>query len=244
MPIINMAVGETEAEATAEMTANKGANLRSIETPYSKYIGTDEKGASIYENAIRTLYLYDTYIGFCLEDREENGRDDSDWYMLVWNGKKEVIERHEFASTRGWTYPCYGSRPDATPEAAKAATEYLRKRYLESLKLQNTENARKPEFGRLVRVVKGRKVPVGTKGEVCWVGKSDYGKSRFGTWGKLRERVGIRLQDGSKVFTDAANVEVLLPETYEAPVEELVRRAASYTPGTFVTSVRTGFAFL
>lgn len=244
MPIINMASTKTEVEASAEMIVAKGANLRSIETPCSKFVGTDEKGVGIYEPTIRTIYLYDTHIGYCLEDREENGRDDSDFYMLVWNPEKEIIERHMFATTRGWSYPCYGSSADATPEVRSAAAAYLRKRHFESLKQQNITEARKPKFGRLVRVLKGRKVPVGTQGEVFWEGKSAAGVSKYGTWGKQRERIGIRLQDGSRIFIDADNVEVLMPETYEVAVEELEHQAASYQPSTFVTNVRAGYAFM
>lgn len=66
-------------------------------------------------NPISHLYgLRNTYIGCCIQDRERNMRDDSDFYMLVWDGDKpkEIC----YASTRGWSYPCYGSAVDATPE--------------------------------------------------------------------------------------------------------------------------------
>ena len=61
-------------------------------------------------------YLYSTHHGLCLFDREVNGYHDSDFYMIVWNPEKGEPERIEFASTRGWSYPCYASRPDATDE--------------------------------------------------------------------------------------------------------------------------------
>lgn len=52
--------------------------------------------------------------------------------------------------------------------------------------------------GDKVRVVKGRKVPVGTTGKVFWVGDSQYG-----------ERVGIKDGDGETHWTALANVVVL-----------------------------------
>ena len=244
MPIINMASAKTEAEATVEMNSRNGANLRFITTPCSKFMGNDETGKSIYETVDTVIYLYDTHIGLCLEDREENGHDDSDFYMLVWNPETQSIDRNVFATTRGWSYPCYGSRPDATPEVRAAAQAYLRKRYLDSIKLQNSKDARTPAFGKTVKVVKGRKVAIGTTGEICWTGTSDFGVSRYGTWGKAKMRVGIRLLDGSKVFTDASNVEVLNPEKYEKPVADLEYTAAQYTPSTFVTSVSAGYVFM
>ena len=64
----------------------------------------------------RHIILWETHKGLCLSDREYNGRDDSDFYMLVWNPEKKETQSIEFASTRGWSYPSYGSYVDATPE--------------------------------------------------------------------------------------------------------------------------------
>jgi hypothetical protein len=73
------------------------------------------------------IWMWDTHTGLCLEDHEINGHDDSDWYMVVWNPEKQEPERIEFATTRGWTYPAYGSKPDATPEVLAAYKAWLRK---------------------------------------------------------------------------------------------------------------------
>jgi hypothetical protein len=56
-----------------------------------------------------------------------------------------------------------------------------------------------PAKGRTVKVVKGRKVPVGTVGECFWVGSNDYGA-----------RVGIKDATGTKHFTAASNVEAVI----------------------------------
>lgn len=65
------------------------------------------------ENCVVT---YQTHHGLCIEDRERNGYHDSDFYMVVWNPDEGKPESIEYASTRGWCYPCYSSHADATPE--------------------------------------------------------------------------------------------------------------------------------
>lgn len=66
------------------------------------------------------IILYSTHHGLCLFEREENGYHDSDFYMTVWNPERGMPEEIFFATTRGWTYPCYGSRADATAEIIAA----------------------------------------------------------------------------------------------------------------------------
>jgi len=51
--------------------------------------------------------------------------------------------------------------------------------------------------GATVVVVKGRKIPVGTVGTVCWIGEDSYGKGR----------VGLRVEDQT-IFTATTNVAV------------------------------------
>lgn len=68
---------------------------------------------------------YESHHGLCIEDFERNGYDDSDWYMVVWNPEKRETETILFASTRGWSYPCYGSKPDASPETLEAYAQYV-----------------------------------------------------------------------------------------------------------------------
>lgn len=66
---------------------------------------------------IHALVLYSTHHGRCLFERERNMHDDSDFYMTVWEGGENGFAREiQFATTRGWSYPCYGSSVDATPE--------------------------------------------------------------------------------------------------------------------------------
>lgn len=60
-----------------------------------------------------------------------------------------------------------------------------------------------------VRVVKGRKVPLGTEGVVFWMGSHDY--SRYGDpWGIYTSyRAGIRADDGTVYWTAVDNIEVV-----------------------------------
>jgi hypothetical protein len=60
--------------------------------------------------------------------------------------------------------------------------------------------AKTPALGKTLKVVRGRKVPIGTVGECCWIGPA----FRKGL------RVGIRTLSGDKVYTNADNVEVVL----------------------------------
>lgn len=188
MAIINMASSEAEA-------LERGVNVRSIDA--------NGDGKVI-------MWLYDTHVGLCLEDRERNGYDDSDWDMLVWNEEKGATEWvMDFASTRGWSYPCMGSRPDATPEVRAKYEAYAEKQATAARKLAEERRAAMPAKGKTLRVVKGRKVPVGTEGPCMW---SD---TRFKTDKVLgvlflgyEGRVGIRTAAGV-VFTDASNCEVL-----------------------------------
>ena len=70
-----------------------------------------------------TLYL--THEGLCLIDNERNMYDDSDFYMTVWNPVTKRPSNIMFATTRGWSYPCYNSWVDATPEVRAEYKAYL-----------------------------------------------------------------------------------------------------------------------
>lgn len=71
------------------------------------------------------------------------------------------------------------------------------------------------KYGRNVKVVRGRKVPVGTTGRVFWTGDSKYGT-----------RVGIELASGERVFTATHNVEVEVDPAEVAKVEAMFAKSA------------------
>lgn len=68
------------------------------------------------------------------------------------------------------------------------------------------ESANEVGKGKLVRVYKGRKVPVGTTGRIIWVGEQTFGKGYFA---KTTLRVGVKDDAGEVHWTAADNVEVL-----------------------------------
>lgn len=87
-----------------------------------------------------SYHLYSTHQGLCLFEREANSYHDSDFYMTVWNSDEQKPEEILFASTRGWTYPCYASAVDATEEVRAAynawriSQEEIRRRQARSTK--------------------------------------------------------------------------------------------------------------
>jgi len=67
-------------------------------------------------------------------------------------------------------------------------------------------------YGKTVRVFKGRKVPIGTVGEVFWVKRYNYGKYPD-PWGFYSTtKVGIKDSAGEVYFTAIGNVEVIEEE--------------------------------
>ncbi len=168
------------------------------------------------------------YEGAVLREYERNGYDDSDFYADVWTG--ETIRSIEYASTRGWTYG-NSARVDATPEVLAAAAAFAARLNFDSLKLADEKQATNPAVkGRRVKVVKGRPansktkalIDYGTEGEVFWVGA----QVNYNRYIRIPEyRVGVRTDDGQTFFTPAKNVEVLNPEQYRTPDEDLKVRA-------------------
>lgn len=148
-----------------------------------------------------------TWEGAVLALREMNGPDDSDFYAVVWDAAAGAPRDVYYATTRGWTY--YNSAAvDATPDvrAAYDAWHAVRRIEYEAAAAEAEAaaaeaEARVPRPGRHVRVVKGRKVPVGTEGTVFWAGNAGYG-----------QRVGFTTAQGVKHFTAASNVEVVAAE--------------------------------
>ena len=160
------------------------------------------------------LYLETTYIGLVLAVGERNGYDDSDFYATVWNPTTKSPFNVEYGTTRAWTYPNH-AEVDATPEVIAAYNEYRRvqadKAQVEFLK----EEAKKPGKGKKVRVVRGRKVAIGTEGVIFWMGGvRGYSASK---WTSKSEKIGIALDDTrdaqghyvNVAWTYASNVEVV-----------------------------------
>lgn len=87
---------------------------------------------------------------------------------------------------------------DATPETVAQVAALREAADLAAKKAAEDQEAATIKVGRVLRVVRGRKVPVGTEGECSWYGQTKYGA-----------RVGIRDLQGQVTFTAASNVEVV-----------------------------------
>lgn len=181
------------------------------------------------------LYIETTHKGCVLDMYERNGYDDSDFYAIVWDEANQKIEHVQYATTRGWTY-CNGASIDATPEVIAKAEAYQRQLCLNKWHDDNKKQADMPYKGRMVRVTKGRKIPVGTIGEVFWFGEDQYKAARrsrynrynpyaglVGKFIKDRYRVGIKWTENGvvkKEFASAENVEVINPDQHLQPESE------------------------
>lgn len=64
-------------------------------------------------------------------------------------------------------------------------------------------------YGKRVKVVKGKKLPLGTEGKIFWLKRYGYGK--YGDpWGTYSyTKVGIEKDDGERVFTYLDNIEIV-----------------------------------
>lgn len=91
----------------------------------------------------------------------------------------------------------YEARLAVKAEEARGIREAAALRDAEFARLRVLEDAKRPRRGMRVRVVAGRKIPVGVEGDCFWVGST-----RFGV------RVGFKFQ-GETFWTDANNVEAV-----------------------------------
>lgn len=160
------------------------------------------------------------YVGCCLfTTADYNVRKMSDiwaddFYMVVWtgNGTKRVFTHSNFEIQ----HPAADAQVDATPEVKAAYAEWKAeqdrlaaeraRRNAEAEAKQRAEQwekdcerlAKSPVRDSTVRVIKGRKVPVGTEGEVVWKGDDRW---NGGT------RIGIRDASGKVQYTNSNNAE-------------------------------------
>lgn len=200
MPIINLASTEQEA-------SERGTSVQRIDC--------NNDGKVI-------MWTYETHHGLCISDREHNGYDDSDWYMLVWNEEKQEPQEICFASTRGWTYPCYGSRPDASPETMAKYTAWCEVRDRAAAIQKDIAQSKRVDAGKAVRVIAGRKVKKGSILIVHHTEQSAYGKSKYGTWGEYGQIAychpttpeGRKDMSQALIIVDCKNLEVVEPEQY------------------------------
>lgn len=189
------------------------------------------------------LETKETYVGKVLETYEENGRDDSDFYAVVWDDETNCLRHKLYATTRFYSNG-YGAKIDATPEIVAKATAERKERFLQSEVEKDEEKAKTVAKGKKVEVVSGRKNR-GAIGEVFWVGNPD----KFSYYSKEHRSVGIKLNDErddngkfkNVVFAYDYNCGVINYESYLTDAKHLeeiaTNKANSYSysypvPGT------------
>ena len=163
---------------------------------------------------------HEAYIGCVLEEGEHNYHDDSDGYALVWDEEKGVIEVGTW-TTRGCS-DVYAT-VDATDEVRATVKAWKFERKVQSLMACSIEEAPMPGMHKQVVIVRGRKVPQGTKGEVVWAKIVNYDPWKRSFADELR--VGIEDEKGIRHYTAARNCTVLNPESYHLNRQQAEERA-------------------
>lgn len=157
--------------------------------------------------------------GAVITTRERNFHDDSDFYALVWDGEK--LTNVEYDTTR---YAGGGSATvDATPEVIATANAWAYKTLRRVAWKGYVERLRKPRKGDVVEVVRGRKLPVGTRGKLFWLGEAKtYGG--YSAWSKKSStRVGVALDETKDAAGRYANVGWTYLENLEADASKKLR---------------------
>ncbi len=142
------------------------------------------------------------FAGCVLSIREYNGYHDSDFYATVWDEEQGCVREIEDGTTRAYA-PSKYHRADASDDVrAKARAWYASNPDIRKGAKVRLERAFAAiRVGDEVEIVAGRKIAKGTKGEVVWVGRDSFNPKAY--------RIGLRLPDGSRVFTAMGNAEKL-----------------------------------
>ena len=141
---------------------------------------------------------YDRNFNGCvLSVREYNGYHDSDFYATVWDEEQGRVREIEDGTTR-FPAPSKYHRPDASFEVKEKARAWWAREVGHKMAYGVLMGQRAfIDLGCEVEVFKGRKVSKGTKGEVVWKGEDGFKPKAY--------RIGIRLTDGSRVYTAMEN---------------------------------------
>jgi hypothetical protein len=163
-----------------------------------------------------------TYEGAVLATYERNMHDDSDFFAVVWDDEAGCLKDVCVGSTRH-AGPWAKVEVDATDEVKAKAAKVVAEKRGKARHAYLTNEAQVAVKGDTVKVVKGRKVPVGTEAKVFWRGEDRYKSGRWATF----YRVGLELPDGERVFVAEENVEKVGWEDTVPSVEELTAVACN-----------------
>lgn len=180
-----------------------------------------------------------THIGRVVETFEKNYSDDSDFYAIVLNDSLDGWDIIEYDTTR-----C-GGLGSADVDCSKADFDTFwanrgRAKYLAWCADQDHRANLKITKGAYVRVVKGKKAPVGVEGRVFYTKECVFG---IGWNSKRCQKIGLEDMDGNTYWTYDHNVERTDLEFIEGQqAREASERADEFDTTAkvraFVTSVR------
>ena len=142
------------------------------------------------------------FVGAVVEtDVYSRGLHTDNWVARVWteSGLKTILLRTQPDEYDGTTYAV--ATADATPEVMAAVVSWTQAECAALSEKANREAAEREERrvskGKNIKVVKGRKVRIGTSGTCIWVGQGTYGM-----------RVGLKDDAGTVHWTALDNVVV------------------------------------
>ncbi|MGE4526573.1 MAG: hypothetical protein AB7D24_11890 [Sphaerochaeta sp.] len=168
-----------------------------------------------YKNGSENGFMETTHDGLVISTGEHNWYDDSDFFAIVWNPEKQVEEEITYATTR---FPTYGNYAEVDFDKEKYGADYERFNRICSFVsyMESTYSlfGNKSDKGKLVEVVKGRKVPIGTIGTIFSVKRNDYSE--------YNACVMIKTEDGKYLNTYLFNLKPVHP-TYEQKSEAWLR---------------------
>lgn len=150
---------------------------------------------------------------------QHNWHDDSDFHALVWDGKQ--LTDVMYSTTRCWTY-AHTATVDATAKVKTQAVAWLFKRDIAAWTEAAERDALAIQPACRVRVVKGRKVPIGTEGILLLRQPSQFG----GHHGRAPDRCQIRPDAGTRMWTSVTNLELIPPPGDWTPEREIERRTS------------------
>lgn len=145
---------------------------------------------------------------------EDNGYNDSDWYLVAWDSELGKPVKHEVGTTRcaaGCNVDGYGYDLP-TPDVVRSAVAWLAEYIYQSIRDAEYRDVLEPQPSAackgtellLTRNVrhKGQVIPKGTIGDVFWSGSYGHFYAKgYNRPSRENTRVGLRLNhDGSTVF--------------------------------------------
>lgn len=148
-------------------------------------------------------------IGMTVDEREHNGYDDSDFYVLNFvpgaTPEEDKLESVMYRTTRGWTY-YNGFKIDMTSDSPWFERYVAVKARGEAAQIcrYRLQEAQRVTVGKRIQVAKGRNFPIGLTGTVYKTGTGHYGDWALVNWDEPQE----------KQIVTSANVAVL---DYEEP---------------------------